>query len=281
MRILLFMYHHIDDIIFRGRNKKYGAYNLRATYDLRLARAMFFSISTFVLIVCAPFLFTREFKVYEIGCKLSPDFDDVIVDYIELENPDVVSGIQMGSNTPATNSQSVPDNFFISNLEPELIKVDSTLFVPGGTADFGDITSNVFGSETGELNGSANGVQGSKGSDNSGVIDEIKVEEVFISVDQMPVFGTGMDDLFAYMSKEIKYPSIARENGIAGTVVIQFVINRNGNVTQVQLVKGIGGGCDQEALRVIKGMPAWSPGKQQGRAVSVRYTLPVKFKLQT
>src|SRR5690606_36028861 len=102
-----------------------------------------------------------------------------------------------------------------------------------------------------------------------------------ISVEQMPVFGAGMNDLFAYLSREIKYPAIARENGISGTVVIQFIIDRKGNVTNVELLKGIGGGCDQEALRVVKKMPAWSPGKQQGRVVSVKFTLPVMFKLQT
>lgn len=280
MSIFIFMYHHIDDIIFKGRNKLYGAYNLRATYDLRLARAMFFSISSFVLIMCAPFIFAREFKVYEvIACELLSD--QVIVEYVNIENPDIIAGIQMGTNPPATNSQPDPDNFFISNTESEIPVIDSVQFIPNSTAEGGESVSDIFSSETGEINGSADGEDGSQGSDDSGIIEEKKESKVFISVEQMPVFGTGMNDLLAYLSKEIKYPAIARQNDITGTVVIQFVIDRNGNVTQVQLVKGIGGGCDQEALRVIKGMPAWTPGKQQGRPVSVRYTLPVKFKLQS
>lgn len=281
MSILIFMYHHIDDIIFRGRNKLYGAYNLRATYDLRLARAMFFSISTFVTIVCAPFLFTREFKVYEIVVPKTNDSLEVIVDYVKIENPDIIAGIQMGSSTPATSSQPNPDNFFISNKESEIPLVDSARYIPNATEDAGDSVSDIFGSETGELNGTADGVAGSKGSKDAGIVEEKKEAEVFISVEQMPVFGNGMNDLLAYLAKEIKYPAIARQNGITGTVVIQFVIDRTGKVTQVELLKGIGGGCDQEALRVINGMPAWTPGKQQGRPVSVRYTLPVKFKLQT
>lgn len=281
MNAFIFMYHHVDDIIFRGRNQKYGAYNLRATYDLRLARAMFFSISAFVLVVCAPFLFTREFKVYEIVVPRSNDSVEVIVDYVKKDKLDFISGSQQGRSTPVTNSQPNPDNYFISNSKPELPIVDSSYFRSNVGEDVAESPSDVFGSETGELNGTANGVIGSKGSDATGIVEKEKVEEVFINVDQMPVFGSGMSDLFAYLSKEIKYPSIARENGIGGTVVIQFVIDRNGRVTQVQLVKGIGGGCDQEALRVVKGMPGWTPGKQQGRAVSVKFTLPVMFKLQS
>src|SRR5690606_4575841 len=103
--------------------------------------------------------------------------------------------------------------------------------------EIGNTATNVFGSETGALNGTADGVQGSKGSEVSGIIEEEKVEEVFISVEQMPVFGAGMNDLFAYLSREIKYPAIARENGISGTVVIQFIIDRKGNVTNVELLK--------------------------------------------
>ncbi|MBK7428319.1 MAG: energy transducer TonB [Saprospiraceae bacterium] len=280
MRIFIFMYHHIDDIIFRGRNKRYGAYNLRATYDLRLARAMFFSISAFVLVVCAPFLFTREFKVYEIVAPKSNDLVEVIVDYVKKDKIDFISGIQQGRSTPVTSSQPNPDNYFISNSALELPMVDSSYFRANVGEVAGGDPSDVFGSETGELNGTAKGEQGSTGSDATGIVEKEK-EEVFIRVDQMPVFGSGMNDLFAYLSKEIKYPAIARQNGIYGTVVIQFVIDRNGNVTNADVLKGIGGGCDQEALRVVKKMPAWSPGKQQGRAVSVKFTLPVMFKLQS
>jgi periplasmic protein TonB len=85
--------------------------------------------------------------------------------------------------------------------------------------------------------------------------------------------------LMEYIYKNIRYPQVARENRIEGTVVIQFTIEKDGSVTDINILKEIGGGCGAEAARVVKGMPDWIPGKQRGRAVRVRYSLPVKYKL--
>ncbi len=87
-------------------------------------------------------------------------------------------------------------------------------------------------------------------------------------------------DINSYLSKNIRYPSAARENEIQGRVVLQFVVDQGGNVTNIEIKKDIGGGCGQEAVRVVKAMPKWKPGKQNGQPVKVYYTLPVSFKLQ-
>ena len=82
-----------------------------------------------------------------------------------------------------------------------------------------------------------------------------------------------------YLSSNIKYPEEAKEKGISGRVFIQFVIEKDGSVSNVKVMKGIGGGCDEEAVRVVKAMPKWKPGKQKGKPVRVNYILPVSFKL--
>ena len=83
-----------------------------------------------------------------------------------------------------------------------------------------------------------------------------------------------------YVAKNIKYPQIARETGIQGRVFVSFVVEPDGSISNVKLLRGIGGGCDEEAMRVIKSLPKWKPGKQRGKAVRVSYQIPVFFKLQ-
>ena len=96
----------------------------------------------------------------------------------------------------------------------------------------------------------------------------------------MPSFPDGEKALMEYLAKNIKYPSIARENGIEGRVIVGFVVSKTGNIEQVKVIRGIGGGCDEEAAKVIKSMPNWTPGKHNGKAVPVSYTVPVSFKLE-
>jgi protein TonB len=106
-----------------------------------------------------------------------------------------------------------------------------------------------------------------------------KKEEVFNFVQVLPQFPGGEAQLQQFLVNNINYPFIASENGIQGTVVIQFVIDKEGNITEPVILRDIGGGCGEEALRVVGLMPKWIPGEQQGKKVAVRYTLPVRFKL--
>jgi len=104
-------------------------------------------------------------------------------------------------------------------------------------------------------------------------------QEVFFIVEEMPQFGEGDSTLHIYLSENIKYPSKAKEESIEGTVYLTFVIGSKGEVTDIKVLKGIGGGCDEEAVRLVENMPDWIPGKQRGNPVSVQYNLPVQFKL--
>ena len=109
---------------------------------------------------------------------------------------------------------------------------------------------------------------------------EVAVPATVTWAETMPMFMTGEEDLFAYLGDNINYPVKAFEANITGTVYVSFVVNEFGAVTNVELLKGIGGGCDEEALRVVKGLPNWKPGAQGGMPVRVKYTLPVKFSLK-
>ena len=103
---------------------------------------------------------------------------------------------------------------------------------------------------------------------------------VFQVVETMPSFPGGDQALFKFLGENVKYPVIAQENGIQGRVICQFVVNKDGSIVDVEVVRPVDPSLDKEAIRVIKSMPNWSPGKQRGKSVRVKYTLPVNFKLQ-
>lgn len=110
--------------------------------------------------------------------------------------------------------------------------------------------------------------------------EEVVEEEIFIVVEDMPTFPGGDEARIRFLAENIRYPQMARESGIQGTVFVTFVVERDGSVTDVRVLRGIGGGCDEEAVRVIKSMPKWNPGKQRGRAVRVQFNMPIRFTLQ-
>lgn len=112
------------------------------------------------------------------------------------------------------------------------------------------------------------------------VEESVEEEEIFTIVETMPSFPGGDEALFKFLGKNIDYPQMAADAGITGMVYVTFVIEKDGSVAGARILKGIGGGCDEEALRVVKQMPKWSPGKQRGKSVKVQYNLPVRFTLK-
>ena len=110
--------------------------------------------------------------------------------------------------------------------------------------------------------------------------EEIVEAEIFKVVEEMPEFPGGSAKLMEYIQKNIKYPMMARESDIQGRVFVSFVVEPDGSISNVGVIRGIGGGCDEEAVRVVNSMPKWKPGKQRGSAVRCSYTVPIIFKLQ-
>lgn len=109
---------------------------------------------------------------------------------------------------------------------------------------------------------------------------EIEELEIFTVVESMPEFPGGDAARMKFLQDNIKYPQLARESGIQGTVYVTFVVETNGRVTDVRVLRGIGGGCDEEAVRVIQMMPNWKSGKQRGKPVRVQFNMPIRFTLQ-
>ena len=110
--------------------------------------------------------------------------------------------------------------------------------------------------------------------------EEPEDEPIFVIVENKPEYPGGDAALMKYISENIKYPVIAQENGIQGRVICQFVVNKDGSIVDITVVRGVDPSLDKEAVRVIKSMPTWKPGKQRGKAVRVKYTLPIVFRLQ-
>jgi protein TonB len=111
--------------------------------------------------------------------------------------------------------------------------------------------------------------------------EEVAAEpEIFTVVEEMPSFPGGDLELLKFMAENTKYPPLARENGLQGIVVVTFVVDERGRIDKVQILRGIGGGCDEEAVRVVKAMPQWKAGKQRGMPVRVQYNLPFRFTLR-
>ncbi len=106
----------------------------------------------------------------------------------------------------------------------------------------------------------------------------INNDEVLKVVEQMPTFAEGTAALLKYLEQNISYPQIAKENGVEGMVIVQMIVERDGSLSNVHVIKGIGAGCDDEAVRVVKMMPKWKPGFQNGQVVRVQFNLPIRFK---
>ncbi|MEE1095805.1 MAG: energy transducer TonB [Paludibacteraceae bacterium] len=111
--------------------------------------------------------------------------------------------------------------------------------------------------------------------------EEEEEEVIFVVVESMPEFPGGQQALFKYINENVKYPVIAQENGIQGRVICQFVVNKDGSIVDIEVVRSGGDpSLDKEAVRVVKSMPKWKPGKQRGKPVRVKFTVPINFKLQ-
>lgn len=108
---------------------------------------------------------------------------------------------------------------------------------------------------------------------------EVAEEPIFVAVEKAPSFPGGIDKLYKFLGKELDYPAAAKEAGISGRVICQFVVNKDGSIVDVVVVRGVDPDLDKEAIAVIKRMPKWIPGEQSGKKVRVKYTLPVVFKL--
>lgn len=263
----------IIELVFATKNKEYGAYLLRRLYDKHSTIALWTAIAIFTLAVSSPLIY-EMLKPKEEVVKMTK----TVVDVTKLG--DVPS---MKENAPPPPQVEAPPPLKATiQFLPPVIKKDSEVaeeYIPTQN----ELKIIDAGKKTEE--GSADGVDYSliEVQQKTEVVEEKKEEvkqQVYTFVEQMPTFPGGDDALLSYLFSNIKYPEIAKRAGVEGRVIATFVVGKNGDVSECAIVKGIGAGCDEEAIRVLKSMPKWKPGKQNGLPVSVRMSVPISFKLQ-
>ncbi len=266
----------LAEIIFNNRNKDYGAYDLRNTYKRNLSIALLITILIFTISVTSP-LFLKENVTEKSGTK--PNTHGSIP--IDLQNAaDIKDENEIAKlNDVLTKSFDVKT---IQFLAPRVVPEDSfteEVFFP--TID--ELKGKVISTETKDGNNTAdNLLPGENGTEYQLIKtnETVKEPEAFSFVEEMPSYPGGEEALLSFMSTNIIYPEIAKRAGVEGKVFVGFVVEPNGSISEIQLIKGIGAGCDEEAIRVLKLAGNWNPGRQNGKTVRVKMTIPFSFQLR-
>lgn len=249
------------DVLFEDRNKEYGAYQLRKKYSRTLSLAFLFALGVFALAISIPAIVnllneeevvdTRpKNRVLEIS-EIPEEIEEEKIE--EITAPPVQAEIEFVAPT-ITAAEVAPENQMIDpneikpwqNIGNENIAGDSIIGIPEENVVIGD---------------------GAGG------------EEPLVFAEVQPQFPGGEDKMNEWLSENLRYPPYAKENEIQGKVVVRFVVDKNGEIGKIEIIKSMKV-FDEEVLRVVKSMPKWKPGKQNGRSVPVWFVLPVVFNLK-
>ncbi len=270
------------DIVFEGKNQQFGAYEMRKNSDARHNKAMIVVVIVIAIAFILPLLVNTvlpkaEEKPEDLTEQALVNLDNTVdeeQDQPEEEQQRVEVEIPEALPEEILNTVKVTE---LAIVEDEKVNAEDEI----KTQDELKETTTAFGQSDFD-----------KGTDDRNVVrehkDEIIVEEkkpveenkVFTAVEQMPQFPGGEAELMKYIHKNLKYPPVAMENNIQGRVVVQFVVTKTGKIGEVKVARGRDPDLDKEAVRVVKSLPDFIPGKMNGQAVSVWYTLPINFKLQ-
>lgn len=252
----------MDEIVFERRNKTYGAYILRKLYNKNMNRALILA----VIILLAGLAYPLASSYY---AKARAGYVEKVAsaDFMDMDKPKEEAPPPPPPPPPPPAALEQKVKFVAPIVTTEEVVEDADIF---NQDDLNKTTVNeaVAVEEV--------AVEEKK-------VEVIEVEEskpVFTIVEEMPSFPGGDAERNKFLAENIQYPQQATENGIQGTVYVSFVVDSKGNVTDVKVLRGIGGGCDEEAVRVVKMMPQWHPGKQNGKQVRVLFNMPIYFKLQ-
>jgi len=253
----------MDEIVFERRNKTYGAYILRKSYTRHMNRALLLAVIILIAGLAYPLAssYYAQKRAGYVEKAASAEFLDMDKPKEEAPPPPPPP-----PPPPAALEQKV--KFVAPVVTTEEVVEDANVF---NQDDLAKTTTNE-----------AVAVEEVAVAPTKAEVIEVPEEkkEIFTIVEEMPSFPGGDAERNKFLADNIKYPQQATENGIQGTVYVSFVVDSKGNVTDVKVLRGIGGGCDEEAVRVVKMMPPWHPGKQNGKQVRVLFNMPIYFKLQ-
>lgn len=259
------------DLLFSGKNKAYGAYKMREDSPKRHNLAVGWVVMIALIGSALPILMKMAIpKQKEVMTEVTT--------LSQLEEPEVkqeeMKRVEPVAPPPPALKSSI-------KFTAPVIKKDEEVREEDEMKSQKELTQTKVAISIADVKGNDE-TNGKDIADLKQVVTQAPVaeEKVFDMVEQMPQFPGGQAELLKYITEHLKYPAIAAENGVQGRVTCQFVVNKDGQVRDVKIIKTLDPYCDKEAIRVILSMPNWIPGKQNGKAVSVKYTVPITFRLQ-
>jgi len=251
-----------EDIVFENRNKEYGAYQIRRIYSKRVVIATVLTIFVLAFTFAYPYIleFIRSHNTQEV---VAPKLTTVSLDQPppitpnqppppKLDIPPPVKTIKYVA--PKVTKEEVPDEEIPT--QEELKQVEISTVTNEGPEEV------VFEEPVKQ------------------VVVEDDEDKIFTVVEQQAEFPGGMEALYKFLNKNIRYPSSARRMGVDGKVYVQFVVDKEGRISDVSIIKSLSADCDKEAMRLVQLMPPWKPGRQNGRSVKSKFVLPLTFKLE-
>jgi protein TonB len=259
------------NLVFDNRLKDYGAYELRKESSGRHRTAIIITIVLFISVFMIPKLIK----------SIIPEKKEVNVEVTSLTKIDLEKN---KTNEPQPIVEQAPPPEKIKStikFTPPVIKEDSEVHDEDIMKTQEEVNDSKLSVSVADVKGNSNDADAVDLADldtKSQVVEE--EEKPFTVVEQMPEYPGGDAARVKFLQSNLHFPEMARETGITGTVFITFVVGRDGRLSNFKVLRGIGGGCDEEAIRVLKLMPPWIPGKQGGKNVPVQFNLPIKFTLQ-
>ncbi|SBV93171.1 energy transducer TonB [uncultured Dysgonomonas sp.] len=264
------------DIIFEGKNKSYGAFELRQSSTRRHLIAFGVVVLFAAVASCLPAIISSieasTAKPYagnydDVVTVVDVLLDDPKPEIIQPTMPEPPKFVAMQKFAPpkiVDDSQATEETLTSMTDLTTSTKAIGAFEVENGSTDKDAVRKEFETDVVGDGKGGA----------------APKEPEVFVSAQFMPQFPGGEADMYKYIYDNIRYPAVDQEMGIQGKVTVRFVVSKTGEITDIQLLKGISPTCDKEAIRVLKSMPRWIPGKNNGVAVPVYFTMPIVFKLK-
>lgn len=253
-----------DDIVFEKRNKDYGAYINRKNYSKYVLVALGITVVVLILVLAAPAIAEL---LKSVGASEEPKLKETT---ISLDQPPPI--------TPQPPPPDVrippPVKTIIKFLPPKVTEKEVVEEEEMPTIE--EIKENETGAVAVEGTGEVVFDEPAPV-----VAEESDDDKLFIAVEQSAEFPGGMEAMYKFLNKNQKYPAAARRMGVEGKVFVKFIVDREGAISNIEIMKGINADLDKEAIRLIKMMPPWKPGKQNGRAVKSQFVLPINFKLQS
>ena len=254
-----------NDLVFEYKHKDYGAYQIRRNYNRTVFIAITITAASFLVAISIPAII-----------DWINSYKDTKVAAVDITAVDLTAPPPIDESEPPPPPPPPPPVMETVKFVPPVVedeKVDDEP-PPVQTEETPQIST-----ETHEGDGNNDIVIPDAG--NNQVV-EPAADQIFTIVEQQPEFPGGYDAMSKFIQKSLQYPQVEHEAGISGTCYITFVVKKDGSINDVKILRGVSGGpgCDKEALRVVKSMPPWKPGKQNGREVSVQFNLPIKFSLK-